>query len=382
MIGVAARGLTTALLAAVYLLASHNGWPLPSARPDQTFFNFLGSWDATFYRRIAQFGYPTALPVDASGDVLPNPWAFLPVFPTLVAGVTALTSLPFDPAAVLLSTIFGLGATLVLYRLLAATTTPRAALWGTILFAFGPLSFVLQVAYAESLMLLLTFASLLALVRRHYLAIIPLGVIASFTRPGALALALALGIHLVVRWVAARRFAAGRSRGTPFPWPDRLRIVAAGAAIAAAGLAWPVVAGAVTGNPDAYLDTELSWWVGFVGRHEFAPLTPWFVMATTFLGTGGVVLVVAVIAVVACWLASRSVRALGHEVQGYAIAYCLYLFAVFLPQQSLFRLVMPLAPLLGDARLTATPARRWGLLGVGIALQPPAILLLWFVGYP
>ena len=66
----------------------------------------------------------------------------------------------------------------------------------------------------------------------------------------------------------------------------------------------------------------------------------------------------------------------------FAASYALYLFAVFLPQQSLFRLLMPLYPLAGAPRADAQPARRMIVLISGIALQPVAIFLLWFLGYP
>ena len=51
---------------------------------------------------------------------------------------------------------------------------------------------LLQVAYAESTFLLLLFGALLALVRRRYWLIAPLGVVAAFTKPGVLALAVAI----------------------------------------------------------------------------------------------------------------------------------------------------------------------------------------------
>jgi hypothetical protein len=81
-------------------------------------------------------------------------------------------------------------------------------------------------------------------------------------------------------------------------------------------------------------------------------------------------------------LTRPSVRALGTEIVAYAASYALYLFAVFLPQQSLFRLLLPLSPLLGAQGLTHSRRARSIVLWVGIALQPVAIVLLWFLGYP
>lgn len=373
VVWLASRAVSTVLLLTVWLLARADGWPFASVRREGTFTSFLGSWDASFYRTIAEHGYPTTLPTDADGHVLPNAWAFLPVFPALARVVQPLVGGSFWAAGVLVATLAGAGACLALWRLVRAVSDDRRATRATALFAFAPTGFLLQVAYAESTFLLLLFGALLALVRRRYWLVLPLGLVAAFTKPGVLALAVALAVHLVVRLVQERRV---------LPVRDTVAILVAGPGIAGAGLAWPVVASAVTGRPDAYLETELSWWVGFVGRQHFAPLTPWFTMASTWLGPLGVVLVVVVL-VGAVWLwTRRGVRALGVDVVSFTAAYALYLVAVFLPQQSLPRLLMPTAPLLGADVFTGTRRRTAAWLVVGVCLQSVAIVLLWFLGYP
>lgn len=373
LVWLASRIVSTLLLATTYVVATANGWRFASYRQDPTFFTFSGSWDASFYRTVAEHGYPSTLPLDDAGHVLPNAWAFLPVFPTLVRLVMPVTGGSFWVAGVLVATLAGAGACVLLYRLVLAVGHPRRARWATALFAFGPTGFLLQVAYAESTFLLLLFGALLALVRRRYWLIAPLGVVAAFTKPGVLALAVALAVHLVVRWV---------QDGSRFRWRDRLVIVVSGLVVAGAGLAWPVIATAVTGRPNAYLDTELSWWVGFVGRQHFAPLTPWFTMASTWLGPVGIVLVVAVLVGAVWFWSRRDVRALGVDVLSFTASYGLYLFAVFLPQQSLPRLLMPMAPLFGSDVFVRTRRRAVAWLVVGVCLQPVAIVLLWFLGYP
>ncbi|AIV41678.1 hypothetical protein NI26_13820 [Curtobacterium sp. MR_MD2014] len=373
VVWLASRVVSTVLLLTVWLLATAHGWRFASVRREGTFTAFLGSWDASFYRTIAEHGYPTTLPTDAAGHVLPNPWAFLPVFPAVARLVQPLVGGSFWAAGVLVATLAGAGTCIVLWRLVRAVTDERRATRATALFAFAPTGFLLQVAYAESTFLLLLFGALLALVRRRYWLVLPLGLVAAFTKPGVLALAVALAVHLVVRVVRERR---------ALPVRDAVAIVLAGLGVAAAGLAWPVVATAATGRPDAYLATELSWWVGFVGRQHFAPLTPWFTMASTWLGPLGVVLVVVVLAG-AVWSWTRpGVRALGVDVVSFTAAYALYLVAVFLPQQSLPRLLMPTAPLLGADVFTGTRRRTTVWLVVGVCLQPVAIVLLWFLGYP
>ncbi|WP_181431008.1 hypothetical protein [Curtobacterium sp. MCBD17_021] len=383
LLWLASRIVSTALLGSVYWLATTNGWHFASYRRDPSFATFSGSWDASFYRTIAEDGYPRVLPTDPDGHVVPNPWAFLPLFPGVVRGLMVTTGASFWVAGLVVASVCGAGACVVLFRLVLAVADARRARWTTAFFAFGATGFLLQVAYAESMFLLLLFGALLALVRRRYWLVAVLGVLAAFTRPGVLALAVALAVHLVVRWVAARRAVDAEPRGREsFPWRERVAVVAAGLVVAAAGLAWPVVATAVTGRPGAYLDTELSWWVGFVGRQHFAPLTPWFLMAGRWLGPAGIVLVVLVLAATAWFLRRRDLRVLGPEVLGFAVAYIAYLVAVFLPQQSLPRLLMPVTPLLASDAFTGTRRRATGWLVVGVCLQAVAVVLLWFLGFP
>ena len=369
----ASRVFSSAILGVVFQLATSNGWAFASSRDNADFFTFSGSWDGSAYKQISEHGYPASLPRDGDGQVAANPWAFLPVYPALVHGIVAITGFAYYPVAVALATIFGFFACLALYAVVVQRSTPLAARWSVILFAFGPLGFMLQVAYAESLFLALTFAALAAVLRHRYLIVIPLGVLAAFTRPGVLALALTLAVHLLVRW--------RRPGSDPLTAAAAAKIVVAGLTIAAAGLAWPVIASAITGEPDAYLQTELAFWAPLIGHQDrFVPLTPWFLMAGRYLGPLGAVLVVALVAGfgLLVWRARR----LGPDIVAWSASYGLYLFAVFLPQQSILRLLMPLAPLLGESSLTRTRVRRVTLLAVGSVAQVAAVVGLWFLSFP
>ena len=375
---VASRVVTTTFMVALFVVATAEHWTFASHRSNPDFFTFSGSWDSSYYKQIATQGYPTSIPTDADGNVEQNAWAFLPLYPLIARAVMAVTGLGFYPAGVIVAIAFGAAAALVLYRLVASKAGATSGLWAAILFCFGPLSFVLQIAYAESLFFALLFASLWAAMARRYLLVIPFAVLAAFPKPGALAIPLTLAVVFVVRLVQQRRDRAAN----PFPRRERMATVVAGVTTAVAGLAWPLIASAATDFPGAYLETELSWWTGFVGRVEFIPLTPWFVLTVKYASVFGALLVFAVIVAFVWMLTRPSVRALGVEIVAYAASYALYLFAVFLPQQSLFRLLLPLSPLLGAQGLTHSRRTRSIVLGVGIALQPVAIVLLWFLGYP
>ncbi|WP_426516156.1 mannosyltransferase family protein [Diaminobutyricibacter sp. McL0618] len=374
----ASRVLTTVFMAGMFVVATAEHWTFASPRSNPDFFTFSGSWDSSYYKQIATQGYPTSIPTDSDGNVEPNAWAFLPLFPLIARAVMVVTGLGFYPAGVIVAVVFGAVAALLLYRLVASVVGATSGLWAAILFCFGPLSFVLQIAYAESLFFALMFAGLWAAMARRYWLVIPFGVAAAFTKPGALAIPLMLAIVFVVRLLRRRRDPSGQ----PFRRRERIAVVAAGVSTAVAGLAWPLIASAVTGFPGAYLQTELSWWTGFVGRVAFIPLTPWFMLTVKYASVFGALLVFAVIVGFVWMLTRPSVRALGTEVIAYAASFGLYLFAVFLPQQSLFRLLLPLSPLLGAPGLTHSRRARSIVLGAGIALQPVAILLLWFLGYP
>jgi hypothetical protein len=327
---------------------------------DHGFTAFLTSWDGQYYEAISLHGYPSALPLDATGHVAQNAWAFLPAFPFTIRLLTVSTGLPFT--------------------IVQGHAGNAAALWAVFFFTCGPLSFLLQVGYAETAFLALTFGALLAMERRRYGLLTVLGVVASFTRPGALAIPLTLGVLALVRYVGARR--SGSRTLDEFPVAERVRVVLAGLVMAAAGTAWPLIAGWATGRPDAYLATEMSWWVNFIGRVHFVPLSPWFLTTAKWLGVGGVLMVVLLLVLYPLWLSRRSTRQLGTTTVVFAAAYALYVFAVSLPMASTPRLLMPLAPLMGSSELVAKPALRWTLVTGALVLQPVFVALLWLLGPP
>lgn len=367
----ASRVFTTALLAGVFLVATAQGWSFASHRDPQTLLTFLGSWDGSAYHSIAHGGYPSQLPHDAFGRVLPNPWAFLPLYPAIVGAVARPLGLDFYTLAPVLSLLFGAVAAVLLAHLTARGA--RSPSWAVVLFCVGPMSFVLQIAYAESLFLALALGCLLAMSHRRYAISGLLGVAAAATRPGALALALTLAVVAIV--LVRRRELSG------------LQVVTAAAATVAiglAGLAWPIVAAAVTGERSAYLDTEIAFQRPLLGDDaHFTPLTPWFAFAFRFLGVPGLVLVTVVLAGAAVLLLGFARGRAPLESRVFVASYALYLVAVFLPQQSTPRLLLPLVPALGDERLR--PRRRGARVGVvaGLAaLQIPAVVGLWFLTFP
>ena len=339
------------------------------ARP--SFGAFFGAWDGTYYREIALHGYPSQLPLDATGHVVQNAWAFLPMYSWVTRGLMLVTNLGFVPAGIIVSVLFGALASGLLFRMLSTRIGETKALWSVAFFCFGPMSFIFDMNYADSMFVALMFACVVLIIQRRYLLVIPVGLVAAFTRPGALAISATIGILCIAQLVRHERVGVG----------ERVRMIVSAATVAAAGFAWPVIAGAVTGDKNAYFDTELSWWTLMVGRVQFIPFAPWFEQFYAFTGIIGPFLVIGIIVGFIVWLARREMRVLGDELLAYSGSYGAYLLATFLPQQSIARLLLPMAPLFGTPLFTRSPRWRWGILIAFLVLQPGAIAALWFI-YP
>jgi Gpi18-like mannosyltransferase len=371
LIGYAAsRVITTALLLTFWAASNH--WSIAHFDGGPGFGGFLTSWDGLYYDKVAEHGYPLTLPHDIDGNIAKNAWAFLPVYPLLVRAVMIVTGLGFPIAGPVVSAVAGGAATFAVHAVIAKRFNEKTALWGALFFCFGPLSYVLQVAYAESVFLFLMFAALAAMMSRRYLVMLPFALLACFAHPGGIVLAAALALQRL-RIGARRQPSTARARATA--WTTV-------ALVGLAGIAWPFVAGLATGNPSAYFETETAWWRDYIGQIHFFPFTPWFVFAGHYWGAVGILLVLAVLAGFVVWFTRPSARRLGSDIRGYTLAWVAYLVAVFLPQQSLFRMLLPLSPLLGHPALSRTRRRQRVTLAVCLALQPVGILLFWVIWPP
>jgi hypothetical protein len=93
----------------------------------------------------------------------------------------------------------------------------------------------------------------------------------------------------------------------------------------------------------------------------------------------GIVAVVAVVLAFAMFMFTPAVRRLGVDLRFWVAAYALYLFAVFFPQSSTFRLLMPLFPLLGAVAQPRSRLYRAGVVLLCIASQWGWLLICWRV---
>jgi hypothetical protein len=372
---VAARVVTGALLLAFARVQTANSFTLQHP----SYLSFAAIWDGAWYRVIAANGYPSTLPIDASGHVTENAWAFMPAYPFLVRALTALTGASFEVVAVGVSLLAGWGAALVFRRLTGRFLDPARATFATVLFCVAPVSAMFQVAYAESMGLFLLLVALLFAVDRRWWAMLPVVLLLGMTRPTGLAFALFVVLFLVVR--------AFRPAWVRESTPLTLRAAVPPAVVAVVsglvGLAWPAIAWAVTGVPRAYTDTELAWRSSYIGWRELVPFTPWVQgFGWWFRQPAGTVLLVLVLAGFAAFVAMPAARRIGLELRLWAVAYLVYLLAVFFPQSSTWRILLPIAPLLG---IVALPRARWYrvvLVVVSIGLQWVWLYHCWWIdGY-
>lgn len=371
------RVVTTALLLWYAGRQGPNAWT--GASPG--YLDFATLWDGTWYYIIAVAGYPAQLPVTEDGHIGESAWAFMPVYPAIVRILTP-PGVPFSAVAVVVSVAFALGAALVFYRLMVRFLPSSTALFAVVLWCVAPLSPIYQVAYAESMYLFLLALALLLLVDRRYGWLVPVIAVMALTRPSGLAFALTMLLHVVYRWWRASR---GQEE---FPTRERVASVLVGLFSAAMGLAWLVIAGAVTGRPTAYLDTELAWRAAYIGYEELVPFTPWFRAAHWWAQWWGlptwllVLALVLLIALCAVLLFTAPLRRLGPDIRFWLASYGLYLLAVFFPQSSTFRLLMPLFPALGALAQPRSRVYRIVLVGLFVLGQWAWIHVAWWVdGY-
>ncbi len=121
-----------------------------------------------------------------SGDAR-NLIAFFPLYPAIV-GVVAATGLPARLAALLVSNLAGLAATILLFEVARDQIGERPAWRAAALFTVFPTAYFLLVGYTEALFCALAFGAVLATRRKRWLLGGALGGLAASTRITGLAL--------------------------------------------------------------------------------------------------------------------------------------------------------------------------------------------------
>ena len=230
------------------LIAARHQVDLPKGG---TYGSVASTWDGQWYLGIATHGYPTTIPRDPGGHTLQNPWGFYPAYPFIVGAIMRISGLAFTVVAPILSFILGAGAVIVLYRLINQASGRLAASATVLLTCTYMAAPAMQIAYTESLALLLVCAVLLLLRNRRYGWLVPVLLMLALTRAVALVFVPVLVVHGISRY---RRRCVEH-----FPASDRVRVVGLVCLdVAVTGL-WPALAAVRTGDPAAYAQTMSSW---------------------------------------------------------------------------------------------------------------------------
>ncbi|SDQ71442.1 hypothetical protein [Quadrisphaera sp. DSM 44207] len=371
----ATRAVTTAITLRVAREQPASSWT--PASPGYGGFT-AQLWDATWYQRIAETGYPLPLPRGDDGAPLQSEWAFFPAYPLLVRAAAAATGASWPVAAPTTSLLVGAVAAVVVLHLFRAaarraqepgadpSAAPRTALAGLALVLVFPSSPLLQYAYSESLALLALAGALLALVHRRYgwcaVAVLLLGASRAVAPPFAAVVA----VHALARW---------RARGhDPFPVRERLAVALLAAASALAAAAWPAVVALATGRVDGYAQLQSAW------RGQDATwVLPWVSGSRHVVGPvlGPVLLALAVASLVV-WCTGRRARALGPELPAWVLAYAAHLLLVvdlWTSAPRFWLLAFPLALLLAAGLRSRGHLVTW--LAASVALQVVWTAWLW-----
>jgi hypothetical protein len=319
------------------------------------------AWDGERYEQVAMHGYPPALPLDDKGKVAQNPWAFSPLYPLLVRALMTASGLGYDVVAPTLSLIAGAAAAIVMFALISQTAGPvvgGATVALTCTFMSAP---VMQLAYTESLALLLVCSALLLLRRRSYLLTGVAILLLSVTRPIALAflpVVLAHGIQLRQSRV-----------GTPSSKSDRRGIWGLAATTIVGCILWPAVVAVATGNPLAWVQSEAAW----VKSPTVIPGLSWLRFFLDGLGWVGLVGLGGIMVLVVATLARPTAAPWGVEVRVWTISYTAYIFFATAPVPSVMRFMLLAFPLFWPFPTAASNTR-------GRALRVALFVMLAAIG--
>jgi hypothetical protein len=234
------------------------------------------------------------------------------------------------------SLVAGAAAMVMLFRLVDrvggrfnATTTVVAVC----LFPTAPL---FQAAYTESLALLLIATSLTLLRDRRFGWLMVATALLSFTRPIVLPLAAVIAVHALVRW--------RRRQLEPVP-PRHWLGYAATAGFAVLSFSfWPIVTGVVTGEANAYFETQKAWIID--GSSGWVS---WLAYASQPGFRGRAVVGALVLAAILALVLRRAAGSWGTELRIWGPVYFLYVLGTTRATSSIFRYSM----------LTVVPAWPW-----------------------
>jgi Gpi18-like mannosyltransferase len=188
------------------------GGPLPDApEPGSAVAmvtEMLTTWDGLWYLAVVRDGYPRQIPPNVSYHVDEARAAFFPLYPMLIRAVDWVLPGGDTLAALVINLVLGACAVVLVGMIARRLYGSEVATYSMVLFAVFPGSFVMSFAYADTLMVVLAAATLLALVDERWLLAGILAALTTATRPngvaivGACVVAAALAIRYRRDWSA------------------------------------------------------------------------------------------------------------------------------------------------------------------------------------
>lgn len=249
-----------AVIRLLHLWLLWQGLDIDSGRADETpsLYDKLGAWDGGWYVLIAEDGYPNELSLVSVRDDSSAPLAFPPLYPMMMRAL-GLFGMPALAAGLLLSALAGVAAVIGVYAVARDLLSQRAAWITAALWAAGPMTIVLTMAYSEALFVALAAWALWFAQRTWWLTAGLLGILAGLTRTNGLAVGVALVVAAALALRADRARRAAGAGPTDEPVQRWRPIVGAALAVLGVPLWWLYVA-IVGGRIDAWFATQELFW--------------------------------------------------------------------------------------------------------------------------
>ena len=201
-------------------------------------FSTWNHWDSANFVRIAQYGYQT-----------PFDLAFFPFFPLLISAVAyPFGSWGYIAVGMLLSNLALLGAMFVVYQLAADMGGEEVAHRTLLYLCLFPTAFFFFSAYNESLFILLSAGTFLAIRRQQWFLGGILGCLAALTRSAGVLLVIP---YLYELWIVRESIAADLKRAALSIGPIVL--------IPVGTLLYCIYCWKITGNPIAFVTAQQHW---------------------------------------------------------------------------------------------------------------------------
>lgn len=183
----------------------------PSAPPEASTYDTLGAWDGGWYVKIAENGYPDHLSLTSPREDSTAPLVFPPLYP-LAMRLLHLMGMPALTAGLLITAVAGALAVVGVYAVARDLIAPRAAMLAALLWAAGPMTVVLSMAYSEALFVALAAWAMWLARRGWWLSAGLLALLSGLTRSTGLAVGAAIAMAALLAW--------RRGRTTPEPGPS------------------------------------------------------------------------------------------------------------------------------------------------------------------